>query len=573
MVPKPVMKSMMSSTLIIVCGDTSLDLRHFGKIVFVSPLTAWRAGQAGISGSLLGDYSPDEVSAKWADLALTNQIEKCLNAEQACSHDHRWWPLAYRRVMARLSRYRWIKQCITNLIAAHQPSVICLSSSKDHDLLLALQAVAAQMSISVDIQDGDSEPPSNLDHLIRQTGLPSKIDPPWVVRINALWWNLRRRETTIAFQPYWNLALLSDAGFGPIFLNRVVSVVGTISSKLKRRAFTNVGPDLVFYNLWSSPGLPEHLIAKEWISSFAEDELHLIRQILLTFVTEYPPHTMDRVGGALIKYLRVHRVKRVILLHDKLDACRILAWAAHQVGAQVDYLPHGLIFEDASGDKNESAFSPDRILAWNAASSDEFRMNGWRSDAIAHPYFRTRPLPFRPLDKNWGKVRVFVLMADWVYLTQAGREDCAWVWLVQICDGLRSLGVSDRQIFVKMHSMPRGMTQMLGSLMQRVQQLVGMNLQWVPGTPRITELLPNFDLVISGLTTGIYECAMHGIPHILFGMSAQRVGGLKGINVPYARDAVELAHCLRMYNNQTAEHAITSLQRSMMDGIPLERCC
>lgn len=557
----------------LVCGGDKQYHSPHEVYVYVSPLTAWKAVGLDNPSILLGDYSPNEQTAKAADESLYFQIETCLQQEAEADFKRRWWPLAYRRLMARLSRYRWYKWCLREIVKEHRALILRLTSGEDKDLVMAARAIGGEMGISIEVLTGKADPPLNIDHMIRQTGLALRIDPTWLTSLQQYIWKLYSSRETVTYQPYWNLKLDRTKNCSPIFINRIVSIMETIIIKINQLKIIKKRNSPIYYDLWAQDVIPENLCAKEWTKYFSSDENKLIAQILGTFIKEYPSSDIDRAGKALKEYLRKKSVRSVILMHDKLDSCRLLAWAAHEVGAIVNYLPHGIIFEDAAGQKSNSSFSPDRILSWNATSAETAKKYGWCAEAVAHPHFDRPIRPFKILKKNWEKTKVLVMLADWVYLTGAGREDCTWVWCREILDALNKVGIDDENIYIKMHQFNEDATLHYKNIMEELSSILNFKPRWVPQDSRISDILPSFDLVICGITTGIYECAMYGIPHIVYGMSAKRVGVLRRINVPQASNTQELLMCIENYDNDQSAHDSEDLWVSLNEGIDIEVAC
>ena len=563
-----------NNVVTLICGDNSKPyLSDRSRIIFLSPFTAWRLVGSQKPYALLGDYSPSEKTGQSADESLYLQIEVCLQQEADTVLQNRWWPLAYRRLMARLSRYRWLKWCLREVIRVHQVSHLRITSGEDRELVMAAQTVGEEEGVIVEILTGKVELPLNVDHMIRQTGMELKIDPSWLIRIQTFLWRLFLPSAELSYQPYWNFDLSKSANCSPLYLNRVISLASTVRAKLAKFSLLGQKYPPNFYDLWASSVVPEVLCVKTWEQYFSCDERVLIAQILGTFVKEYPIADIDRAGDALKSYLRARSTKSVLLMHDKLDSCRLLAWAAHAVGASVDYLPHGLVFEDAAGQKSSSSFDPDRILTWSSASANVARDYAWNAEPVVHPHF-DGPIPiFKALKKNWKDTRVLVLVADWVYLTQAGREDCAWVWLKDILEVLNDLGVEETNTYVKLHQHNRDANSHYDEVVATLTSLLSFQPLWVPKISRFSDILSAYDLVICGLTTGIYECAMHGVPHVIYGMSPQRVGVLRGIDVPHAKNSKELITCLSRFDNERAANANSALCAKLKAGKELGSAC
>jgi hypothetical protein len=146
-------------------------------------------------------------------------------------------------------------------------------------------------------------------------------------------------------------------------------------------------------------------------------------------------------------------------------------------------------------------------------------------------------------------------------------------WLKDILEVLNDLGVQETNTYVKLHQHNRDANSHYDEVVATLTSLLNFQPLWVPKISRFSNILPAYDLVICGLTTGIYECAMHGVPHIIYGMSPQRVGVLRGIDVPYAKNSKELITCLSRFDNERAANANSALCAKLKAGRGLGSTC
>ena len=456
--------------------------------------------------------------------------------------------------------------CISQILTTFAPQAVKLSSGNDTELVMATATVCKERGLRFDALDGAMNEPLNIDFMIRHTGLPLKIDPKWLNYLKSWFWRFFCRSASLMYEPYWNLQLCSNADAYPIKLNRLVAVMASVHLKFSKTIFRTGRDASSYYELWDDEVKPEILTEKIWREHFSDDEMVLISQLLGTFMKEFPSSAMDRAGMMIKTFLKERSVRSVLLMHDKQDSCRLLAWAAHSLGLQVDYLPHGIIFEDASGRASPTPFSPDRILSWNQDSADAFKKYGWRAESVAHPHFQKPALPFKRLERDKTNMKVLILLADWVYLTEVGREDCTWVWYREIVDALNTMGIRAENVCVKLHQLPTDSASHYLSLIAQIDSLFDYKPRLVAHTKRLQDLIKDFDLVIGGLTTGIYECALHGVPFVLYGMSAKRVQLLSKLEIPHAKDTRELMSTITEYDNEAGSQVSAALISSLRSG-------
>ncbi|MBI4191180.1 MAG: hypothetical protein HY525_11665 [Betaproteobacteria bacterium] len=556
---------MKRNAVILLCGEYFGALDEFQAIVCLSPIRHLGLARRNIASWRFSDFAPGEQVGEALDTTLYRDLDHCLHTEAREHSDSRWAPAAYLLIVYRLSRYLWVKRCLRNLVRRIEPDAIHLSSGADRDLVHACRAVAAESGIRLEVATGSLDATSAHVYLVRTYGLPRKLDPR---KLRALRWRLTAAfsgKRDFLVQSYWNIDLKDRRIFWLSFIKAL-----NISGRLLEKAGELLG-------LRGSTAFLDRPIELDdaplrfarcaaWRQHFADDEIRIVDCLLRAFDDDFPAGFLDRTEEALIGMLRPLGVKRVVMIHDRLDACRVLAHAAHRLGIAVDYLPHGLIFEDFSGEHMASPFLPDRILAWNESSAAAFRRRGWQAVAVVHPQFRHSPRPFRPLSAPWRDVRVLVLVSDWAVASQASREDCSIIELAEVCEALARVGVQSRNIHAKVHSGTEASLTTKSAEIERLRQVSGLDFTIVDPSRRTTELMPRFDLVIFGLTTGLFEAVMLGIPAVVFGMSPARVGGLRPFAFPAAGNATDLVHVLERFDNRAMEQLYSGVIASLRSG-------
>lgn len=556
------------NTVLLLCGEYPGALDEFHAIVCLSPNRQLSLAKRNIASRLLSDFAPGEEAGSAFDLTLYRDLDACLHAEARGNPDARWAPTAYLLIVYRLSRYLWVKRCLGNLVRKLAPAAIHLSSHTDCDLVHACRAIAAESGIRLETGAGGLDPTSAHVYLVRTYGLPRALDPR---PLRALRWRLARAlpgGRDFLVQTYTNIQV-QDSRIRWLNFAHALNIWGRIFDKafelLRLRGKTAFLDRPIEFD-----DMPLRLArSTAWCEHFAEDEIKLIDCLLRAFDEDFPADFLDRIEAALVEMLRSLGVKRVVMIHDRLDACRMLAHAAHRLGIAVDYLVHGLTIEDFAGERMDSPFLPDRILAWNQPSAAAFQRLGWRTAVVAHPQFRPPPRQYRPLTAQWSEVRVLLLVADWVVASQASREDCAIVELAEVCAALAQVGIPMKNIHAKIHGGTQASLTTKRAEIEQFRQLSGHDFTIVDPARHTTELMPQFDLVIFGITSGIFEAVMLGTPAVVFGMSLARVGGLETFAMPAARNEQELVHVLEHFDNESMREMYSGLAASLRSGSPI----
>ena len=552
-------------SLLLLCGNSSLDTAAFSEVVVLSPARLFDYGSHTHGLHTLSDFAPNEATGEAADKALYRNLDRCLHAEANANHDLRWAPVAYMQVQLRLSRYCWLKRTLAKMLQQLAPDSITLSSAQDGDLLHAVRTLTGSGGITLELHNGALDQSTARLHRVRPYGLPQHHDPHWLTRFRWKIWRTLRGKCTCLMQPYWNFDLRDKN----LFLFRSFSVIsfgGRILARLLE-ALQIRNRDAIFDNpIDLQEGLPRIFRHELWQTHFPPDELHVINNLLTAFVSDFSAPLLDGLEQALLDLFDTIGIRRVVMLHDRLDACRMIAHAAHRRGIAVDYLPHGLIIEDFSGEAGNSPFSPDRVLAWNEPSAHAFRQLGWNATTVTHPQFERSPAPFRGLHKNWPTTQVLVLIPEWVCVTQGAQEDCALRDMIEIYAGLTMLGLNPENIHIKLHSATSESHNAKRTGLIDLRDRAKMKFTLLDTSARTADLIGQYDLVIMGLTTGLFEAVTLGVPALIFGLSPARVGGLADCTLPGAGSRNELAQALRDFDDAKTGCAYAALAAYLRAG-------
>ena len=558
-----------SRSLLILCGESAYRPDNFDLIITLSPVRCRTLRETGIDAHSFSEWAPDEESGKSFDLALYQKLDFCLHAEAGVNSELRWAPAAYLPVLLRLSRYCWLKQTILNIFLDLSPACVYLSTDNDRDLVIAINAATESKNITIMIGNGDLDQATAMLPRVRAHTLPLRIDPIWMIKLRWLLWVWLFGKRKYFVQPYWNFNLKNPSLF--FFRSHsAINLLGRVLEKLfevlklkNKSALSDKTVELV-------TNITDALHHDEWRKRFSSDEILVINNILHAFMADYRPELLDQIERALVVMFETLGTRRVVMLHDRLDTCRLMAHAARRAEIPVDYLPHGIVLEDFSGKNSNSRFSPNRVLAWNEASAQYFKESGWAAETIMHPQFDAEPLPYCPLIKNWRGTKVLVLVPDWICVTHGEQEDCLLTDLAQIYDTLTQLGVHPQNITVKFHS---------GTTMDRnakraglaaLQKAAKMDFRLVDAKVRTTTLIVKHDLVVMGITTGIFEAVMLGVPLVIYGLSPSRAGSIAGSHLPFAKTANDLSKVLLEYDNKNTAETYTVVKQALRLGKSIE---
>jgi len=552
---------------LLLCGEIPLPLDGFYPIICFSPVRYHRLAQLNITNYLFGDFGPKEKRGQELDIDLQERLDYCLHEEARINLMLSMAPLAIQQIKWRLSRYLWLKQCLLAIIKEFSPRQIVLSSNRDEDVVRALGAVAKDNGVEIEIKTGLFDPRADISYLTAPYGLPPKVDPTW---FHWLHWRIVRlvkaqRQTWIEQYPNLEQTIFPTNCF-PFKLLHCLSFIWAAKQKLRRFFRLSAFGVKVDFSSELDYVLPLQLQAKAW-QYFFLDERQLINGLLNRFFKHCPPRLIAKIEARIALMLSIMKPRRVVLSVDQLDASRLFAYTARRLGVPIDYLPHGISFEDYSGYKNDSPFLPNRILAWNEASANNFRKLGWSALPVTHPVNQKTTSRVPVLSPNPKEWKVLILLTDWSIVSQALREDCPLVDLFEAYHGLLAAGITGKQIDVKFRSyvLP-GLSEGKQEILFTLRQSTGMEFKILDMSLRGSEVIPNYNLAIIGSTTAIFEAVLTGVPVIFFGRGFSRIGALEGSGLPVAHTPSEFCQALQQYRSQAMIKTYQQITQSFQFG-------
>lgn len=555
------------SKILILCGEVKYSLGDFTAIVTWCPIRHELLKEKGISNYLFGDFSPGEERGQKLDFQLQERLDFGLHKESENNPALKWAPLAIQQIKWRLSRYLWLKECARAIIERFQPNIIIVSSDEDPDITKAFGVMGRMLNIQVEVQHGLHDKSAATIYLSAPYGIPSELDPLW---FSFIYWCILKifhpsLKTYIELYP--NLRNINFRnGIHSFNFFRLLSFFWSVAKKITKILYPHTRETLVDSRLEiNNP--PLVILQKELWKSFSEDEQNLINALLFRFFSHYPHKFLDIVARRLSLFFLITKPSRIILMVDQLDRDRLVAYIAKKHNIQVDYLPHGILYEDYSGQNHYSLFQPDHILVWNEGSRKAFMELNWSAFTTRHPAHQQPIVPVKPLPPDRGSWKVLVLIPDWEGVSLDNREDCTVVGLMTIYRTLTEIGVKGKHIHIKSHFTPIiKLLDRQSSLLIKLRQSLGMEFLIIDPSLKTQQLFPDYNLVILGATTGIFEAARLGIPLVFFGPGLARIGALRGCSLPQAKSKDELKKVLETYNCGAVSKIYSDIVRSLQSG-------
>lgn len=531
-----------------------MPLDQYDNIAVINVFLLDALRKNGIGAIDLFGIDPEIDEAK-----VTDEIDFGLHQESEIRTDMRWAPLALTRTLRRYLHYLQFKRRIEKWLAGQTPKSLVISSGWDKDLVTAAREVCKARGISLAVHHGSFDIYTGLQPFLSAETLPSNADISSLFLIKMCGWRIRLLNVMVLYEPYSNLPAfhLNAATFK---WWKSISTLSYLYKYLKARfRLPDTAHGGIDLSIYVNPKDQNILNPSVW-SAFSEDEQQAINSGISGFRSKYTDQHLDQIYIALKSFFNTAKAQRLIVQDGQLSHSRMLMYAARQSGMYVDFLPHGLTFEDYSR-STLGPFNPNRVLAWNEASSDRYKQLGVNAIAVSHPRNKSWLEPIHQEEKPIKDMNLLVLLSSSVSLQLDALERD----FLDVYAALKALGV--KRVKWKSHNAGPKIAVVRNFTLQRLQQMLDIKMEFVESGLDTQQLMRGFDMVVmAGPTSGIFEAARFGVPFVVFGGQLERVGSLDGLVIPRADSKEGLVEAIRDFDHKAHRTLCRTLRDSLIAG-------
>jgi len=527
-------------------------LGDFDAVWSLSTLTQLRLRSDGVETQCLLNFELPDLDAN-----MRQRIEFGLHAQASRGGRYKWVELAYQHIQWRFIRYYQYRLRLEALLQETKATSLVLSTSDDSDLLHAATSVCDKLRVQLSLLKGASDPQSSLLPFLASYDLPNGISSLESLAGKMMAFEYRRRGTKVFYQPYNNL-LREPAHSAVLTWRRSICFPGF------RLPATELGKPTSAVDL-NTPIRIDHGLDFDTDAWPGFD--HCDRQALASaysyFERRYSRQLLDRIHASSVSFLRRSGVGRLVLNSDNTGTTRLLARAAKDANVWVDYLPHGLIWEDLSL-ATGTAFGADRVLAWNDSAVATYASSGRRAAAISHPANGGKVQKKRPLTANRADLRVLIMPPEWVGPSFAGRPDCFERDIIDVLTALDRLSI--RHASIKVHNSIAEVVGAKLALVKAIAPFAPISFDIIDSATPTRDLYDRFDLAIIGPTTGLLEASRSTTPFVAFRAMMQKAGLFADCSFPSADTVEELVREIEGYDVADADEACLDMSASLTRG-------
>lgn len=544
-----------------ICCSSSHKLNgSFNHIWSVGKLTELGLSARSVTSRNLFDIELPDIDAQ-----LLNIIETGLLMESSIRASNAWAEISIQHVHWRFVRYYQYRLRLEKLIIRDHVTHLTLSSSQDCDLVQACQAASAKHDVELSVQSGSCDIYSSKLPFLASYDLPSGFGCLDSLASKILAMFYRINKTTAFYQPYNNLG---DGYYRAAVLTWRRSLFLT-SRNLPN---TQLGSPRCIANMdvaiRNNPSV--NFNPQAW-PGFDGFDLAVLESAFSYFQERYDVSSIDILFKRLRKFFEQSRTRRIVLNSDNTCTTRLLSKAARTNGMQIDYLPHGVIFEDLALNTGFGC-GVDRILAWNSASAVAFESRGRRTEVISHPSNQISPANKRSLPRKLSHLRVLIMPPEWVHLSFSSRPDCFERDILDVLSALHRLGVDSAKI--KLHNSIPPVLQAKIKMLDAIRPYAAIGFCLIDSNLPAQKLYDQFDLIVMGPTTGLLEASRSTTPFIGFRALMNKAGVYSDTSFPSANNTDDLVNCIMSYDVAEVDtqcHRIGETLRTGSEPLPVSR--
>ena len=538
--------------ILICCSSVCAANSSFNQVWSVGKLTELGLSSRNISSQNLFDLAIPDI-----DWKLRFHIERGLKLESQRGKYSVWAEIAFQHVHWRFVRYYQYRLRLEALIINNCVTHITLSSTSDSDLLQACKAACIKYNIELNLQNDYCDIQSSKIPFLATYDLPTGFNFLDSLVTPLLVAYYRLNKTSIFYQSYNNL--------GHNYQNASV-LTWRRSLSISGKSLPNAQPSHPNYIVNMDVAIkknPEINFDLKFWPGFDKFDLVVLESAFSYFHDRYGISCIDVIYKRCCKFFEQSHAHRLVLNSDNTCTARLLSKAARNAGMQIDYLPHGVIFEDLSLDTGTDC-GADRILAWNRASAYAFECRGRNAEVISHPSNTVLPVSKRRLPRKSANLRVLIMPPEWVCLSNTSRPDCFERDIIDVLDALGRLEI--RSVKIKLHNSIPAVLKAKKEMLEAIKPYIAINFDLIDSNIPASKLYDQFDLVIMGPTTGLLEASRSTTPFIGFRALMHKAGVFSDTHFPSASTVDELIECILSYDAAEVDSQSAHIGKTLRVG-------
>lgn len=517
---------------ILICDNNINSVENYDIIFSLGKLVEMELKSINIDSINIFD-----VTIPFQNNNIQKDIEKYLELESKIFGKTKWINLTIQHVLWRYTYYYQFKERFNHLLKTYDIEDLTLSSSSNTYLLEGLEAACFKNQINLRVTQGNSVFTSSVLPLTASFDIPfnQSFLEATASKIFSLLYRFRNIKTFYENNNYLNLNGLKfswrrSVSFLGIYLPKFIenhkrSIIELNHNKKEKTIFQ------LEKNLWKG---------------YDNFDLKIISSSLDDFFRKYNSQYLDNLFKNLLSFFKTTNARKIILNSDNSCSSRFLTYTAKKADIEVCFLPHG-IMQGYQYLKTGHEFGIDKILTWNQSEAEYLSNNGKKAINFQCPIKLNFPKVKKNYDKKYlSKLKILVLLPEWVGLNLKSRPDCFENDFFSIQNSLIKLGVS--QVYLKYHNAIDSAKKKKEEALKRLSRLSKINFKVIEPEKKTIEIINDYDLVIVGATTGIIELAQSSTPFIIFRAFLEDIPLISNFKLPSADDEKGLIKLIRNYD-------------------------
>tara|TARA_Y100001970_G_C14259629_1_gene878817 strand:+ start:22054 stop:23682 length:1629 start_codon:yes stop_codon:yes gene_type:complete len=479
-----------------------------------------------------------------------SNLEKILNEESKSSIYKKWIFLTYKFIYKYFIAYDQFYRRIDSLLKENT-NIELVKISMNSPIIMheAISVLSKKYAIDLEYTSDDFSGFSDYSsHMPIDLPSKSEIDNTNVfIDIIGTLLKLKSHKTFI-------LPCLLDNKIPKgvsLFKVRYFSIVSKVLSLIPSFSKSKYINKISYINFNSFEENKIKLDIKLWIG-FDDHEITFIEKIINCFYKEFDNNYLDLITAKITRMLKISDTKKIIIDETNDVLKRILMVSADQNNIEIEFLPHGLIYEDEHIYAIKTIAPKVKVLSWNNNSSNYFKNNNIICRTI------TYPLKIDSNIKNDTKDILILISGNRESLNNLERIiSTLYVELLE----------KNYTIDCKYHNIiNKEEINIINNQCKKIEEYYNIKINIIDNNKSFTNVASNYKkLIFTTWSTGIYEASIIKIPFIIYTKENSEIHAFDNFKLPVANN---IDDCISFMTNDENAY-LRDIRESISNNINL----
>tara|TARA_Y100000741_G_scaffold364475_1_gene355609 strand:- start:610 stop:2226 length:1617 start_codon:yes stop_codon:yes gene_type:complete len=486
--------------------------------------------QRGVKSKYLFLKSYDQDLKKEID-----SISKCLNLESNKYNDKRWFNITFKFIYKYLPIYNHFYDNIKAEIKLHNNlKYIKISNKLPHLCKDILIHIASTFKIEVIYTNERFSKFSDYPYFLG-TDLPEpeNIDKHNIfIYLIAKYLRFKHHNTFIS--P--SVVKLDIPKNVNIFKTGYLTIIFKFFSKIFNYRNSNFSKYIPSINFNRKTRIKYTIDNKIWVK-FRDDQKIYIEKIINIILNKYSNNYIDLIESKIRLLFIVSGTKKIIVDDTFEILKRIMIIVANDLSIDIEFLPHGIVYEDEHLNVLKDWSAKTKVLAWTDDSKDCFMSNDIIAQSIKYPINTSN-------NKKKPKKDILILFSGGKY-TVNNFEKILTAFL-------ENKSMDNLQIDWKYHqSLDLSQQKVMNEQLVMIKEFYNKDISLINNKIKLVDIMADYRILgFTTWTTGIFEAALSNMPFFIYTKEPYNIHAFDSIDMPIARCIDDCISMLEVKNHK-----------------------